>query len=202
MSDTIELIVSQIKVKEEPKGGIGGVYSLKLSEKGNIKNGFSVIIGTSEIQSIALRINNRRPIRPLTHDLIISILHELNATLQKVLIYKLFHNHFYAYLYLLLNNGKELVIDARTSDAVALAVKIDVPIFIKTEIFDKVSRYEEDFIPGIKIQKQEKNIHTTNLDIKKTSSRKIEKQLEKAIEMEDYELAAILRDELIRRQRK
>ena len=109
-----------------------GTYGLVLSEEfGNRR--FSVMIGEPEAQSIALKINNKKSPRPLTHDLIKNILNVFEAELQKVLIYDMVNDVFYAELYIK-KDDKVLIIDARTSDAVALAVRSDCPIFIKSEI--------------------------------------------------------------------
>lgn len=200
MTEKTELIISQIEVKQDKEVRNPDFYSIRLSKKGELKRGFSIIIGIAEIQSITLRINNKRPIRPLTHDLLISILHEFNTTLTKVEIYKLHNNHFYSYLYLIQPNGKELVIDARTSDAIALAVKTDVPIYIHTNLFEQVSQYDEAFVPGINIHKRDEPNHTPTNTLEEMSNSEIEQQIKQAIEKENYEWATTLRDELNRRR--
>lgn len=112
-------------------------YGLVLCEKeGNRR--FSVMIGEPEAQSIALKMNNKILARPLTHDLIKNILMTMQADLKKVLIYDLVSDIFYSELYIETKDNKIFVVDARTSDAVALAVRADCPIYIKKEILDVV----------------------------------------------------------------
>ena len=116
---------------------LGGTYSLVLSEDEGLKRRFSVLIGESEAQSIALKLNNAKSPRPLSHDLMNSIIRELNAKLVKVVIYELVNDIFYSELYLMHDN-KPIIIDARTSDAVALAVRSNAPIYIHSDILDIV----------------------------------------------------------------
>ena len=118
-----------------------GTYGLVLSEEvGNRR--FSVMIGEPEAQSIALKMNNKRSPRPLTHDLIKSLLHVFDAQLQKVLIYDMVSDVFYSELYIK-REDSTIVVDARTSDAVAIAVRSDCPIYIKSEILEIVGTVVE-----------------------------------------------------------
>ena len=90
---------------------LGGTYSLVLSEDEGLKRRFSVLIGESEAQSIALKLNNAKSPRPLSHDLMNSIIRELNSKLVKVVIYELVNDIFYSELYLMHDN-KPIIIDA------------------------------------------------------------------------------------------
>ncbi len=169
-----------------------GTYGLVLSEEtGNRR--FSVMIGEPEAQSIALKMNNKKSPRPLTHDLMKNLLNVLDAELQKVLIYDMINDVFFSELYITSDN-KTLIVDARTSDAVALAVRSDCPIFIKSEILDIVGT-EVDVTTQ---NKEEKNkIEIDDLkdeDLKNLSLPELENLLELAVEDEKYELAVSIRD--------
>ena len=176
-----------------------GTYGLVLSEEfGNRR--FSVMIGEPEAQSIALKINNKKSPRPLTHDLIKNILNVFEAELQKVLIYDMVNDVFYAELYIK-KDDKVLVIDARTSDAVALAVRSDCPIFIKSEILDIVGvEVEPPVQEEAKVDLPADNEELSDDDLDLLPLDALEEMLELAISQEKYELAVIIRDAIKRRK--
>jgi len=93
-------------------------------------------IGAAEGNSIALAMSNVKPARPLTHDLIVTIFDRLEVEIARVVISDLIENTFYASLYLLHNN-KEFHIDARPSDAIAIAIRIGAPVFVEEEVIAK-----------------------------------------------------------------
>jgi uncharacterized protein len=177
-----------------------GTYGLVLSEEfGNRR--FSVMIGEPEAQSIALKINNKKSPRPLTHDLIKNILNVFEAELQKVLIYDMVNDVFYAELYIK-KDDKVLVIDARTSDAVALAVRSDCPIFIKSEILDIVGvEVEPPVQEEAKVDLPADNEELSDDDLDLLPVDALEEMLELAISQEKYELAVIIRDAIKRRKK-
>ena len=181
---------------------LGGTYSLVLSEDGGQKRRFSVLIGESEAQSIALKLNNAKSPRPLSHDLMNSIIRELHAKVVKVVIYDLNNDIFYSEIYLIHDN-KPVIIDARTSDAVALAVRCDAPIYIHSDILDIVGTaiYEEKTETEQPIEEdllRPENLNVTTL--KKIGTEKLKDLLEVAIEEERYEIAAMIRDEIEKRK--
>ena len=174
-------------------------YGLVLTELGGNRR-LSIMIGEPEAQSIALKLNNKISARPLTHDLIRNLLMALGAELQKVMIYDMVNDVFYSELYLN-KNGEELIIDARTSDAVALAVRFECPIYIKSNIMD---------IVGIEItadnqhesQAENNDIDLDNVnetDLQEYSLDKLNALLDAALKEERYELAAQIRDETAKR---
>lgn len=175
-----------------------GTYGLVLSEEfGNRR--FSVMIGEPEAQSIALKMNNKKSPRPLTHDLIKTLLNVFDAELQKVLIYDMVNEVFFSELHIL-KDDNILIVDARTSDAVALAVRSDCPIFIKSDILD---------IVGTVVEKEmvEKNDNVdvnaenlTNEDLDLLTLEQLNDLLEMSISEEKYELAVNLRDAIKRKK--
>ena len=176
---------------------IVGTYGLVLSEEiGNRR--FSVMIGEPEAQSIALKMNNKKSPRPLTHDLIKNLLQVFDAELKKVLIYDMINDVFYSELYIQ-KDDKLVIIDARTSDAVALAVRSDSPIYIKSEILDIVGT-EVETAEIIEKPENFKNKDLTIEDINMLTLEELEELLEVAVEEEKYEMAVNIRDAIKRKK--
>ena len=175
-----------------------GTYGLVLSEElGNRR--FSVMIGEPEAQSIALKINNKKSPRPLTHDLIKNILNVFEADLQKVLIYDMINDVFYSELYIK-KGDKTYIVDARTSDAVALAVRSDCPIFIKSEILDVVGVVVEPSEIDENTNAADLNLEELTVDdLNILSLEELNDMLKLAVEEEKYELAVSIRDAIKRK---
>jgi len=95
-------------------------------------------VGLFEAQAIALALENVKPPRPLTHDLTKSLIEKLKGRVDKVVINDLRNNTFYAQI-LMKKNGENIQVDSRPSDAIALALRLKVPIYIEEEVLDKVS---------------------------------------------------------------
>jgi len=177
-----------------------GTYGLVLSEEvGNRR--FSVMIGEPEAQSIALKMNNKKSPRPLTHDLIKNLLTVFDAELQKVLIYDMVNDVFFSELYIK-KDDKLIVVDARTSDAVALAVRVDCPIFIKSEILEIVGT--EVDASDIEEKKEDIDVDMEELtvdDLNILTIDELEDMLKIAVEEERYELAVNIRDAIKRKNK-
>ena len=116
--------------------------------------------------------------RPLTHDLFKTVLNTTDLKISRILINDLKENTFYAKI-AIKNNGETIDIDSRPSDAVAIALRMKAPIFVASQVIDKAAVNIDD---------------ENQYEISDTST--LKEQLEKAIESEDYENAAILRDKL------
>jgi len=171
-----------------------GTYGLVLSEEfGNRR--FSVMIGEPEAQSIALKLNNKKSPRPLTHDLIKSLLGVFEADLLKVLIYDMVNDVFFSELQIL-KDDNILIVDARTSDAVALAVRAECPIYIKSEILDIVGTVVENETTEVEKPETEA-LKSEDLDI--LSIEELNELLEMAVKEEKYELAVSIRDAIKRK---
>jgi bifunctional DNase/RNase len=159
----------------------GGAYALILKEiNGNRR--LPIIIGAFEAQSIALEIEGIKPPRPLTHDLIKNILESLGAELNEITIGELRDGTFFATLSF---DGQE--IDARPSDAIALAVRFGVPIFVAEKVMKEAAFMPEN--EDVESAQPTAEVHLTRLEALKA-------QLNEAVEREDYEKAAMLRDEI------
>ncbi|MGI6047279.1 MAG: bifunctional nuclease domain-containing protein [Petrimonas sp.] len=179
-----------------------GAYALIFAEENGIRR-LPIVIGTPEAQSIAIVMENMTPPRPLTHDLMYNIFKSLRIELLEVFIYKFEDGAFFAEL-LLRQNNQEFRIDSRTSDAVAIALRTNSPIFTTESImqnmaivFDEKEVLANDFSNKdvSDIQEISKNIEEVRIDA-------LQKRLEEAIKDEDYELATKLRDEINRRKSK
>lgn len=164
----------------------GGAYALILKEvKGNRR--LPIIIGAFEAQSIALEMEGIKPPRPLTHDLMKNILETLDADLSEITISELHDGTFYAKL-----SFDSQEIDARPSDAIALAVRFGAPIFVAEKVME-----EAGFIPESEdVETSESSLSSKEKEPKFTKLEVLRQQLKEAIEREDYERAAHFRDEI------
>jgi bifunctional DNase/RNase len=152
------------------------------------------MIGEPEAQSIALKINNKKAPRPLTHDLIKSILQSFDAQLVKVLIYDMVNDVFFSELQIKKDN-KIQIVDARTSDAVALAVRAECPIYIKSEILDIVGTEVENLEKEEIKSELPENLEDLSVDeLELLTLETLEEMLELSINNEKYELAVAIRD--------
>jgi len=166
-----------------------GAYALILAEeKGNRR--IPIIIGTPEAQSIAIFLENLRPPRPLTHDLFVTFTLLLNVTLKEVTIYKYEEGIFYSELSF--NNGtKNIFLDSRTSDAIALALRTNAPIYIANDILKEVAiELDDDDINDFPEQAAQQPV----VPLDNLSREKLQKLLNEAITAENYERASHIRD--------
>lgn len=171
-----------------------GAYALVLSEMDGGRQ-LPIIIGASEAQAMVIEMKGIIPPRPLTHNLFASVLEVLGVKLMRILIYKVDNGVFYSYLYM---KAEETIlrIDARTSDAVALALRMNAPIFVYEDILEaeclKTGESSTDPMGGNDPDKDEL-LKEDRLDMLKAA-------LQKAVEEEDYERAAFLRDQINQRK--
>lgn len=176
-----------------------GAYALILSEVEGDRR-LPIIIGGVEAQAIAIQVENIKPARPLTHDLFKNVADTLSINLKEVIINDLVEGIFHAKL-VLDQSGKEVEIDARSSDAIALALRFDCPIstyeFILSAAGLKVEEGEESEAETEETKSKGKG------EKKSAGSMSIEElrtKLEEALDNEDYERASKIRDELKKRE--
>ncbi|ADV43508.1 bifunctional nuclease family protein [Bacteroides helcogenes] len=165
-----------------------GAYALMLGEVDGERQ-LPVIIGASEAQAMVIELKGIVPPRPLTHNLFASVLEILGVKLMRVLIYKVDNGVFYSYLYMK-EDETILRIDARTSDAVALALRMNAPIFIYEDILEAERIKTEESSDS-----ENKETGRENL-LKKDTLDLLKEALQKAVEEENYERAALLRDQI------
>ena len=174
--------------------GKSGAYALILAEKEGKGRKLPVVIGGAEAQSIAVAMEKSvAPPRPLTHDTWFNMLQELGAVVEKVLIHRLVNGVFFASIHVITKEGTSLVFDSRPSDAVALAVRIPCPIFATEQILDAAGISEQEETAGDDLMSEEDEIEE-NSPVE--TIEELEALLEEAVENEDYELAARLRDRI------
>jgi len=163
-------------------------FALLLGEETGTRR-VTIIIGPMEAESIALQLQGIKPPRPLTHDLLINTLSAFNIQLLEVNIHRFENGIFYSEL-LLLGNEKTMTVDARTSDAIALSVRIGCPIFMDKVIFDEFAIEMEEISSEIKEGEEEKQPESEE----EITLEDLQEQLKQAVAKEQYEEAARLRD--------
>lgn len=179
-----------------------GAYALVLAEQEG-KRRLPIIIGGFEAQAIAIELEDMTPSRPLTHDLFKNFAESFEIKIKEVIIYNLVEGIFYAKL-ICEKDGKEIEIDTRTSDAVALAVRFKCPIYTYENILSSAGiMLDEEDDKGTKAEskkkspakKEKKGIASLNL-------KELKDKLQNAIDTENYEEASRLRDEINKRNEK
>jgi len=186
-----------------------GAYALILNEVDGDRK-LPIVIGAFEAQSIAIALEKEiKPPRPLTHDLFKNFSDRFNIVVKQVIIHKLVDGVFYSSL-ICERDGMEEIIDARTSDSIALALRFNAPIFTYKNILDKAGIYlkvnpnEDDEATDDNILLDEviaEEIETKiPVGFKDKTLEELHKQLDEAVANEDYETAASLRDEISKRQ--
>jgi hypothetical protein len=191
-----------------------GAYALILSEIDGDRK-LPIIIGAFEAQSIAIALEKEiKPPRPLTHDLFKNFADRYGIVIKQVIIHKLIDGVFYSSI-ISERDGIEEIIDARTSDAIALALRFNAPIFTYKDILDKAGIYLKN-IPDEKKPSEEKDVQILEelmedkespsskkeaTNYKKFTIKQLHSMLEKAVANEDYEKAAAIRDEIAQRSK-
>lgn len=180
-----------------------GAYALVLTEEKGERR-IPIIIGGFEAQSIAIQLEGLKPPRPLTHDLFHNFALTFDINLKEVIIYKLEEGVFYSKL-ICNNGGEDVNIDARTSDAVALALRFKCPIYTTEEILSKsgiVIDLEQDKDSGeMKSEKKtQRTAKGSSQKYKDMDVQELEDLLEEAVKNEEYEKASAIRDEINRRK--
>lgn len=183
-----------------------GAYALVLGEEDGDRR-LPIIIGGFEAQSIAIALEKDvNPPRPLTHDLFKNFADSFHIRIKEVVIHKLQDGVFFSIL-VCENNGEEQVLDARTSDAVALAIRFDCPVYTYKEILDKagiILKESSTKPPGRAARSKEPEASTSPsearpADLKSQTMDSLHKMMDQAVKNEDYELAARIRDEIDKR---
>ena len=183
----IRLTIDRISYSQNTNGA----YALLLNEKGGERK-LPIVIGGFEAQSIAVALEKEiKPPRPLTHDLFKNFSDCFEINLKQVIIHKIVDGVFFSSL-ICVRDKIEEIIDSRTSDAIALAIRFNSPIFTYESVLETA---------GIVLKSNTKksvikSSKSENFEFNKMSKNQIKKAIEIAVKNEDYELAAKLRDEL------
>ena len=196
----VQLLINGISYSQTQNGA----YALILSEiEGERK--FPIVIGTNEAQSIAIAIEKEiKPPRPLTHDLFKNFCVRFDIKIKQVIIHKLVDGVFYSSV-ICERDGIEEIIDSRSSDAIALAIRFEAPIYTYENILEKagvVLKIEKEIDEKSLLKElfsDEKAETTTIDDLKEKSKKELEELLKIAVQNENYEAAAKIRDEISNR---
>jgi hypothetical protein len=185
-----------------------GAYALVLAEE-NGRRRIPIIVGGFEAQAIAIQLEGLKPPRPLTHDLFLNFAHTFNIDLLEVTVYKLEEGVFYSKL--TCDNGQRIIeIDARTSDAIALALRFKCPIYTTEDILKKagiILDFEKEAAvqPGGDPVSAPRSIQVLDTsfmeEIRKSNLQELKDLLDEAIRDENYEKASMIRDEINRRKK-
>lgn len=191
-----------------------GAYALILNEEEGDRK-LPIVIGAFEAQSIAIALEKEiKPPRPLTHDLFKNFADRFKIIVKQVIIHKLVDGVFYSSIICERDNDEE-IIDARTSDAIALALRFNAPIFTYKTILDKAGIFlkfsskekeedEDDSIMVDEILQEEETVEIESGSdahgYREMSLEELHKELDNAVASEDYEKAAKLRDEISKRK--
>lgn len=176
-------------------------YAVVLGEKRGQRR-LPIVIGSFEAQAIAVAMERMMPNRPLTHDLFKSALDTFNIRLKEVVINNLLDGIFYARL-VCTRNGEVFEIDSRTSDAIAMAVRFECPIYTYDFILEAAGVILEEQEEGSSTKSKAERTRTQrNENFATWSLDELQERLQEVLEAEDYETAAKIRDEIKRREAK
>ena len=193
----VELEISDIA----PSGSTSGAYALVLSEAEGARK-LPIVIGGHEAQAIAIELEKMTPSRPLTHDLFKNFAHAFTIDVEEIIIYNLIEGIFFAKV-IANQGGNQVEIDSRTSDAVAIAVRFNCPIYCYDFILDAAGVSAEDVENDLEYQ--EESVEQSEPESSKgdqldsMSTLELEQALQEALEQENYERASLIRDELNKR---
>ncbi len=201
--DKIELKIIGLSYSQTQSGA----YALVLSEKTGSRR-LPIIIGGFEAQSIAIELEKMKPSRPLTHDLFKTFADSFDVIIKEVIIYNLIEGVFYSKL-ICERGGEELEIDARTSDAIAIGIRCECPVYTYEHILSSAGiQLEDEMTEELDVEGDEgeeevvQSASSSAVEGNELSSlgiEDLEKLLEEAITKEDYERASEIRDEIQKR---
>jgi len=196
----IELEVVDVEASQTPSEA----FALIVREKEGERE-MTIVIGLHEARTLVLLINKIQTRRPGTHELFKSFLQQTEYQLNKVTIYHYSEGVFYAHI-LLEKDFQNFELDARTSDAIAIALLMNAPVLIKKDIFEKLAALPqkektkiEDFNPDIDLQPEELELYIEN-KLQEMPLEELQRLLQGAIDSEDFELASKIHDEINNRK--
>ena len=180
-----------------------GAYALVLSEADGNRR-IPIIIGAVEAQAIAIQLEGLKPPRPLTHDLFLNVALAFDIEIVEVFIHKLEEGIFYAEI-VCEQNSNRIRVDSRTSDAIALALRFECPIYTTEDIIEKAGIIMEfDENGEVNDENEDRDIirkkSSNRIDYSVCSAEELNELLDTAITEEDYEKASEIRDEIKKRK--
>lgn len=206
----IEFIVSDIRNAQAPSEA----YALILKEKEGERM-LPILIGMNEARAIVLEMNKMKPKRPTPHDLFLRLSEVCKVYAGYVVIHKFEEGVFYADIHFRRENGEVFTIDSRTSDAVVLALKCNIPVYVEEEVleayFSDAENLEElssDTEEEQEADDLEMDLSDENYDkylstkLEEMSLEELQNLLDGAVECEDFEMASKIHEEIERRKQK
>lgn len=193
--DFFEMTIENISVSN-----LGFIVFLKKEGDARV---LPIFIGANEAHSIAIAFNNQEAPRPLTHDLMKNILTVVGCEVTKVQVTSLEENTFYGRIFLEKEGIESFDVDSRPSDAIALALRYEIPIFVHSDVFESASLLLKEQGEETDSDSEESSGETEVEEAPRrpqTPINRIQERLQAAIKEEKYEVAAKLRDELKRLQ--
>lgn len=184
----------------EPSTSHKSSYVLLLREIGGDRK-LPIVIGPCNAGSIAIYLeSDQNPERPLTHDIIKSVTNSFSITISRVVIHTLLEGVFHSSFFCFLDGDEEIEIDARTSDAIAIAIRMGCPIFTYNDILQEAGvvltdNYKLKYKDSEKTEERKDELETLSIG-------ELKKRMKAAVNDEDYELASKLRDEINKRKNK
>lgn len=187
----------------EPSSSHKSSYVLLLREIGGDRK-LPIVIGPCNAGSIAIYLeSNHNPERPLTHDVIKSITNSFSITISRVVIHTLSEGVFHSSFFCFLDGDEEIEIDARTSDAIAIAIRMGCPIFTYNDILQEAGIVlTDDYKVKYKDDDSKEMQDNPKDELETLSVGELRKRMKQAIDDENYELASKIRDEINRRKGK
>jgi bifunctional DNase/RNase len=174
-----------------------GTYGLVLAEEFGRRR-LMVVVGTPEAQSIAFELQHSVPPRPLTHDLFRTFINKFKISLSEALVYKYENGVFFSQL-TFEQNGNVVQIESRTSDAVAIALRTNSPIYTTERIMQDLSVVFDES-DNVLSSPPQRSVSADAPEIEEDTIDELKLKLQAAIDDENYELASILRDEISRKE--
>ena len=184
MADKIKLNVLGISQNQIQSGA----YALILVEEEG-QHRIPVVIGPSEAQSIAARLERVNLPRPLVHDLFRSVVNGFGIRVKEVMISKFENGVFYSEMTLAADD-REIVVDSRTSDAIAIAMRTHTPIFTTKEVVEKTGFLPEDTNPRRPVADEDEEIDLSKVPLHRFANEELKRMLDVCIRKEEYEKAA------------
>jgi len=183
-----------------PSGSSSGAYALILIDRQSGRK-LPIIVGNQEAQAIAVELEKMTPSRPLTHDLFKTLCVRFEIDVVEVLIYKLNEGVFFSKI-ITVQDGKQVEIDARTSDAAAIAVRFNCPIYCDSDIMDEAGIHVDptESLNLAEFDEEEMSELEAEMNLFSSDLNELEALLNEALENEDYERASQLRDEIAKRK--
>ncbi len=168
-------------------------YAVLLEEKEGDRS-LPIIVGSAEAQAIALYLEGVNMPRPMTHDLLINVLNNMDGEIIRVLIARITKGTFYAEIEISSPHSGEMIIDSRPSDAIAIALQTLTPIYISDEVMDSAGI--NNYIEGSEVTESIRSKDLSYELSEETVLENLNEALDKAISDEEYEVAARLRDRI------